>query len=93
MRDKCIQYDDKIARYRRLSFQINDRQTLDGIAVLIAEATDAKALIHPSPPEKQGSQWTASHSELDSREGSLGSTSIYFLYGFFQFLDYLTPRL
>ena len=56
MCEKCVQYDDKIARYRRLSLGINDRQTLDGIAVLIAQATDAKALIHPSPPEKQGSQ-------------------------------------
>jgi hypothetical protein len=56
MCEKCIQYEDKIARYRRLSLGINDRQTLDGIAVLIAQATDAKALIHPSPPEEQGSQ-------------------------------------
>jgi hypothetical protein len=56
MCEKCSQYEDKIARYRRLSLGINDRQTLDGIAVLIAQATDAKALIHPSPPEKQGSQ-------------------------------------
>ena len=46
MCEKCVQYDDKIARYGRLSLEINDRQTLDGIAVLIAQATDAKAVIH-----------------------------------------------
>ena len=40
MCEKCIQYDDKIARYERLSLQINDRQTLDGIAALIARAKD-----------------------------------------------------
>jgi hypothetical protein len=50
MCEKCIQYDDKIAHYQRLSFHINDRQTLDGIAALIAQATDAKAIIHPPEP-------------------------------------------
>jgi hypothetical protein len=51
MCEKCVQYDDKIARYRRLSLGINDRQTLDGIAVLIAQPTDAKAVVHPFPPK------------------------------------------
>lgn len=52
MCEKCIQYDDKIARYERLSLQINDRQMLDGIAALIARAKDAKAVNHPPAPKE-----------------------------------------
>ncbi|MET4115899.1 hypothetical protein ABIB85_005135 [Bradyrhizobium sp. JR1.5] len=43
MCEQCIPYGAKIARYQRLSRQINVRQTLDGIARLIAQATDAKS--------------------------------------------------
>jgi hypothetical protein len=52
MCEKCAPYDDKIARYQRLSFQINDRQTLDGIAILIERATGAKAVFHPPAPKE-----------------------------------------
>jgi len=52
MCEKCVQYDDKIARYRRLLLGINDRQTLDGIAILIAQATEAKAANHPPAPKE-----------------------------------------
>jgi len=52
MCEKCTLYDDKIARYRRLSLGINDRQTLDGIAILIAQATEAKAANHPPAPKE-----------------------------------------
>ncbi|MET4846957.1 hypothetical protein ABIF62_007452 [Bradyrhizobium japonicum] len=44
MCEKCTLYDDKIARYRRLSLGINDQ---DEIAILIAQATEAKAANHP----------------------------------------------
>jgi hypothetical protein len=52
MCEKCTPYDAKIAHYQRLSGQLNDRQMLDGIAVLIAQATDAKAVIHPPTPKE-----------------------------------------
>jgi len=52
MCEKCTLYDDKIARYRRLSLGINDRQTLDEIAILIAQATEAKAVNHPPDPKE-----------------------------------------
>jgi hypothetical protein len=52
MCEKCIPYDDKIAHYQRLSFGINGRQTLDAIAVLIAQVTEAKAAIHPPAPKE-----------------------------------------
>lgn len=47
MCEKCTPYDAKIAKYQRLSFRINDRQTLDAIAVLIAQAIETKGR-HPS---------------------------------------------
>ena len=78
MCEKCVQYDDKIARYRRLSLGINDRQTLDGIAVLIAQATDAKPSFIRLHRKSKAVSRTASHSALDSWRGSVCSTSIYF---------------
>ena len=45
MCDKCTELDEKIAHYRQLAVRIADKQTLDGIASLIKDMTDAKATL------------------------------------------------
>ncbi len=51
MCDKCKALDDKIERYRRLAAAITDRQMLDGLQKLIAEAEAQKADLHPEQHE------------------------------------------
>jgi hypothetical protein len=46
---KCTQLDGKIAHYRRLSMQITDKQTLDGIDGLIQRMTVEKAALRCEP--------------------------------------------
>ena len=46
MCDKCKALDDRIAHYRRVAAAITDRQTLDGLQKLIAEAEAQKAALH-----------------------------------------------
>ena len=52
MCDKCTKLDQKIAHYRDIAVRMTDKQTLDGIARLIKEMTDAKATLHCEPKEK-----------------------------------------
>ena len=49
MCDKCTKLDQKIAHYRDIAVRMTDKQTLDGIARLIKEMTDAKAMLHCEP--------------------------------------------
>jgi hypothetical protein len=51
MCDKCKALDDKIEQYRRLAAAITDRQMLDGLQKLIAEAEAQKAALHPEQHE------------------------------------------
>ncbi len=46
MCDKCIELDVKIERYKRLSSQIIDQPTLDGITKLIADLQAQKIALH-----------------------------------------------
>jgi hypothetical protein len=43
---KCIELDVKIERYKRLSSQIIDQPTLDGITKLIADLQAQKIALH-----------------------------------------------
>lgn len=52
MCEKCDELDNKIAHYRRLAGQITDKQTLDGIAGLIAEMATSRAAIHCEPKKE-----------------------------------------
>ncbi len=54
MCDKCKPIDDRIAHYRRLRTGINDRQTVDGIARLIADLELQKLALHPEQREPNG---------------------------------------
>ena len=47
MCDKCVEIDRKILRLKELARRMPDRQTLDGIAALIAELEAQKADLHP----------------------------------------------
>jgi hypothetical protein len=47
MCDKCLELEKKIMRYRRLTFSINDLQTIDGLNELIKDAEAEKAKLHP----------------------------------------------
>lgn len=49
MCDKCAELDGKIEHYRRMAQWVNDRKTLDGIAVLILNYEEEKKAFHPSP--------------------------------------------
>jgi len=51
MCDKCKALDDKIEQHRRLAAAITDRQMLDGLQKLIAEAEAQKAALHPEQHE------------------------------------------
>jgi hypothetical protein len=46
MCEKCAQLDAKIERYQRLSSQITDQPTLDGIEKLMERMRAEKAAIH-----------------------------------------------
>jgi hypothetical protein len=46
MCEHCKLIDDQIARYRLLSFRINDQQTLEGIRSLIRQLEAEKEALH-----------------------------------------------
>jgi hypothetical protein len=47
MCEKCVELDGKIERYKRLSSDVTDQPTLDGIKQLIEEVKAQKAALHP----------------------------------------------
>jgi beta-phosphoglucomutase-like phosphatase (HAD superfamily) len=47
MCEKCVEIDQKIERYQRMSSRINDQPTLDGIKKLIEQLKAEKAALHP----------------------------------------------
>jgi hypothetical protein len=47
MCEKCIDIDDKTARYRRLTWSLTDQRTIDAINELIEKLTAEKAALHP----------------------------------------------
>ena len=47
MCDKCTELDGKIEHYQRISRWVNDKQTVDGIAFLIAKHEAEKKAFHP----------------------------------------------
>ena len=47
MCDQCIKLDDRIARYKRIKDQINDKQTQEAADRLVAELEAKKATLHP----------------------------------------------
>ena len=47
MWEKCVEIDEKIARYRRLAASIPDQQTIDGLGQLISDLEVAKGQLHP----------------------------------------------
>jgi hypothetical protein len=51
MCDKCVELDEKIERYRRVSSSINDQLTIDRIKELIADLQAQKATLHPEQEE------------------------------------------
>jgi hypothetical protein len=51
MCDKCVEIDGKIEHYQRLSSNITDQRTLDGIKELIERMKAQKAALHPEQIE------------------------------------------
>ena len=47
MCDKCVELDDKIEHYKRISASIGDQLTIDRIAELVAQMKAQKAALHP----------------------------------------------
>ena len=47
MFDKCIELDDKIEHYERISVSINDQLTIDRIKQLVEQMKAQKAALHP----------------------------------------------
>jgi hypothetical protein len=47
MCEKCIELDDKIIRYERLSSMITDERTLQGLKQAISRMEAEKAALHP----------------------------------------------
>jgi hypothetical protein len=47
MCEKCVELDEKIGRYRRISDSINDPITIERINQLIADTEAQKAALHP----------------------------------------------
>jgi hypothetical protein len=47
MCEKCVELDEKIGRYRRISDSINDELTIERIKAAIVEAEAQKAALHP----------------------------------------------
>jgi len=54
MCDKCIELDDRIELYRRISEPINDQLTIDRIKELIKALQCQKAALHPELNEPKG---------------------------------------
>ena len=48
---KCLELDNKIARYHQLALRVLDAQTVGTLAKLIAEAEAEKAALHPEKKE------------------------------------------
>jgi hypothetical protein len=51
MCEKCVEFDERIARYRSLAGRLTDQVTLDGIARLIEHYEIQKRELHPAPEE------------------------------------------
>jgi hypothetical protein len=47
MCEKCVEIDEKIAHYLRLSSRLTDQPTVDGINDLIERMKVEKAALHP----------------------------------------------
>jgi hypothetical protein len=47
MCSKCQQLEKKIERYRKVTYSINDRPTIDRLNELIKDMEDEKAKLHP----------------------------------------------
>ena len=47
MCDKCQELENKIQRYRRLAFSVNDQLTIDRINQLIKDIEAEKTKLHP----------------------------------------------
>jgi hypothetical protein len=47
MCEKCIEYDKKLERYRRIASSIRDELTIERINKAIADAVAEKAKLHP----------------------------------------------
>jgi hypothetical protein len=47
MCEKCIEIDEKIARYKRVAVSILDQATIDGLQILIERAEAEKKTLHP----------------------------------------------
>ena len=47
MCEKCVEIDEKIERYQRVSSGINDQLTIDGIKKLIEQMKAEKVALHP----------------------------------------------
>jgi hypothetical protein len=47
MCDKCIELDDKIEHYERISVSISDQLTIDRIKKLVEQMKAQKAALHP----------------------------------------------
>ena len=45
--DKCVEIDRKIWHFKDLAKRLQDQQTLDGIAAMIAELEAQKVDLHP----------------------------------------------
>jgi hypothetical protein len=48
MCDKCVELDQKIAHYQRISLAITDQLTLDRIKAAVEQLQAAKAALHPA---------------------------------------------
>ncbi|UGY15859.1 hypothetical protein WDM22_28755 [Bradyrhizobium septentrionale] len=48
---KCVELDERSVHYAALARTITDRQTVDGMAQLIAEHEAQKRKLHPEPKE------------------------------------------
>ena len=51
MCDKCVEIDDRIAKYQRIVSLITDRSTIDGTKRLIADLQARKAALHAERKE------------------------------------------
>jgi len=47
MCDRCQELDEKIERYRRIAWAINDQRTVDKLVEMIAGMEAHKAALHP----------------------------------------------
>ncbi len=49
MCEKCIEIDNTIIRYRRITRSINDSLTVERARELIVDLKEQKAALHPDP--------------------------------------------